>query len=111
AKLDYLRESSDFVTLHVPETPQTRNMIGRAEIARMKPGACLLNASRGTVVEIDALADGITRGHIGGGGGDVYPDEPAGNSDAFVSQLRGLPNTILTPHIGGSTEEAQEAIG
>ena len=111
AKLEDLLEVSDFVTLHVPETPQTRNMIGRAEIARMKAGACLLNASRGTVVEIDALADGITRGHIGGCAVDVYPDEPESNSDAFVSQLRGLPNTILTPHIGGSTEEAQEAIG
>jgi D-3-phosphoglycerate dehydrogenase len=110
-KLEDLLEVSDFVTLHVPETPQTKNMIGRAEIARMRPGACLLNASRGTVVEIDALADGITRGHIGGCAVDVYPDEPESNSDAFVSQLRGLPNTILTPHIGGSTEEAQEAIG
>ena len=104
-------EIADFVTLHVPETPQTKNLIGRAEIARMKPGACLLNASRGTVVEIDALADGIAQGHIGGAAIDVYPDEPESNSDAFASQLRGLPNTILTPHIGGSTEEAQEAIG
>jgi D-3-phosphoglycerate dehydrogenase len=111
SRLEELLEVADFVTLHVPETPQTKNMIGRAEIARMKPGACLLNASRGTVVEIDALADGITRGHISGAAVDVYPDEPAGNSDAFMSQLRGLPNTILTPHIGGSTEEAQEAIG
>jgi D-3-phosphoglycerate dehydrogenase / 2-oxoglutarate reductase len=111
ATLDEVLAVSDFVTLHVPETPQTRNMIGKAEIARMKPGACLLNASRGTVVEIDALADGITRGHIGGAAVDVYPDEPESNSDAFASQLRGLPNTILTPHIGGSTEEAQEAIG
>jgi D-3-phosphoglycerate dehydrogenase / 2-oxoglutarate reductase len=111
AKLEDVLEASDFVTLHVPETPQTKNMIGRAEIARMRPGACLLNASRGTVVEIDALADGISRGHIGGAAIDVYPDEPEGNSDAFVSQLRGLPNVILTPHIGGSTEEAQEAIG
>jgi D-3-phosphoglycerate dehydrogenase / 2-oxoglutarate reductase len=110
-RLDDLLEISDFVTLHVPETPQTRNMIGREQIARMKPGACLLNASRGTVVEIDALADAITRGHLAGAAVDVYPDEPSGNSDAFVSQLRGLPNTVLTPHIGGSTEEAQEAIG
>jgi D-3-phosphoglycerate dehydrogenase len=109
--LQALLEASDFVTLHVPETPQTKNMIGRTEISHMKPGACLLNASRGTVVEIDALADGITRGHVGGAAVDVYPDEPEGNSDAFVSQLRGLPNMILTPHIGGSTEEAQEAIG
>ena len=110
-KLEDVLSISDFVTLHVPETPQTRNMIGRAEIAQMKPGACLLNASRGTVVEIDALADGITRGHIGGAAVDVYPDEPEGNSDGFASQLRGLPTVILTPHIGGSTEEAQEAIG
>ena len=111
AKLEDLLEIADFVTLHVPETPQTRNMIGRAEIARMKPGACLLNASRGTVVEIDSLADGITRGHVGGAAVDVYPDEPESNSDGFASQLRNLPNVILTPHIGGSTEEAQEAIG
>ena len=111
ARLEDVLEASDFVTLHVPETPQTKNMIGRAEIARMKPGACLLNASRGTVVEIDALADGITRGHIGGAAVDVYPDEPESNSDGFASQLCGLPNVILTPHIGGSTEEAQEAIG
>jgi D-3-phosphoglycerate dehydrogenase len=77
----------------------------------MKPGACLLNASRGTVVEIDALAAAIKSGHIGGAAVDVYPDEPETNSDGFVSALRYLPNTILTPHIGGSTEEAQEAIG
>lgn len=111
ATLEELLAQSDFVTLHVPELPSTKNMIGRAEIAAMKKGACLLNASRGTVVEIDALADGITRGHVGGAAVDVYPDEPEGNSDAFISQLRGLPNMILTPHIGGSTEEAQEAIG
>ncbi|HET7501557.1 MAG TPA: phosphoglycerate dehydrogenase [Kofleriaceae bacterium] len=102
---------SDFVTLHVPETPQTRHMIGPEELAHMKPGACLLNASRGTVVRIDALADAIRRGHIGGAAIDVYPEEPEANSDGFASPLRGLPNVILTPHIGGSTEEAQEAIG
>ncbi len=111
ATLEGLLAQSDFVTLHVPELPSTKNLIGRAEIAAMKKGACLLNASRGTVVEIDALADGIARGHVGGAAVDVYPDEPEGNSDAFISQLRGLPNMILTPHIGGSTEEAQEAIG
>ena len=102
---------ADFVTLHVPETPQTRLMIGAAELARMKPGACLLNASRGTVVDVDALAEAVKRGHIGGAAVDVYPQEPEGNSDGFTSPLRGLPNMILTPHIGGSTEEAQEAIG
>jgi D-3-phosphoglycerate dehydrogenase len=111
AKLEDLLEVSDFVTLHVPETPQTQNMIGPTELARMKPGACLLNASRGTVVEIEPLAAAIRSGHVGGAAVDVYPDEPEANSDGFVSPLRGLPNVILTPHIGGSTEEAQEAIG
>jgi len=111
ATLEEVLAVSDFVTLHVPETPQTKNMIGPAEIARMKPGACLLNASRGTVVQIDALAAAIRSGHIGGAAVDVYPSEPETNSDGFESALRGLPNMILTPHIGGSTEEAQEAIG
>ena len=111
ASLDDVLAASDFVTLHVPETPQTRDMIGPSELARMRPGACLLNASRGTVVKIDALADAIRRGHVGGAAIDVYPEEPESNSDGFASPLRGLPNVILTPHIGGSTEEAQEAIG
>jgi D-3-phosphoglycerate dehydrogenase len=111
ATLDEVLATSDFVTLHVPETPQTRNMIGAAELARMRPGACLLNASRGTVVQIEALADAIRRGHVAGAAVDVYPDEPESNSDGFASALRNLPNVILTPHIGGSTEEAQEAIG
>ncbi|HEX3758383.1 MAG TPA: phosphoglycerate dehydrogenase [Kofleriaceae bacterium] len=110
-RLDDVLEAADFVTLHVPETPQTRNLIGADELARMKPGACLLNASRGSVVVIDALADALRRGHLGGAAIDVYPEEPEGNSDGFASALRGLPNVILTPHIGGSTEEAQEAIG
>lgn len=111
ATLDELLAVSDFVTLHVPETPQTKNMIGHAELAKMKPGACLLNASRGTVVEIEPLAAAIKAGHVGGAAVDVYPDEPESNSDGFASPLRGLSNVILTPHIGGSTEEAQEAIG
>jgi D-3-phosphoglycerate dehydrogenase len=111
ARLGDVLEAADFVTLHVPETPLTRNLIGAEELARMKPGACLLNASRGSVVEIDPLAEAIRRGHIGGAAIDVYPEEPEGNSDGFASPLRGLPNVILTPHIGGSTEEAQEAIG
>lgn len=110
-KLEDVLEQADFVTLHVPETPQTKNMIGAAELARMKPGACLLNASRGTVVVIEALAEAIRAGHVGGAAVDVYPEEPQANSDDFGSPLRGLPNVILTPHIGGSTEEAQEAIG
>ena len=111
ATLEEVLEVSDFVTLHVPETPQTKNMIGPAELAKMKRGACLLNASRGTVVQIDALAAAIQSGHIGGAAVDVYPSEPETNSDGFQSALRNLPNMILTPHIGGSTEEAQEAIG
>jgi len=111
ARLGDLLEVADFVTLHVPETAATRNLIGAEELARMKPGACLLNASRGSVVAIDALAEAIRRGHIGGAAIDVYPEEPESNSDGFASPLRNLPNVILTPHIGGSTEEAQEAIG
>jgi D-3-phosphoglycerate dehydrogenase len=111
ARLEDVLEAADFVTLHVPETAQTRHMIGPDELARMKPGACLLNASRGTVVRLDALADAIRRGHIGGAAVDVYPEEPESNSDGFASPLRNLANVILTPHIGGSTEEAQEAIG
>ncbi len=106
-----LLAASDFVTLHVPETPATRLMIGAAELAQMRRGACLLNASRGTVVDLQALADAVRSGHIGGAAVDVYPDEPESNSDGFASVLRGLPNVVLTPHIGGSTEEAQEAIG
>jgi len=109
--LDELLCESDFVTLHVPETPQTRGMIGAAELAACRRGACLLNASRGTVVDLEALAAAIRTGQIGGAAVDVYPDEPEANSDGFGSVLRGLPNVVLTPHIGGSTEEAQEAIG
>ncbi|NVB77521.1 MAG: phosphoglycerate dehydrogenase [Kofleriaceae bacterium] len=111
ATLDEVLAHSDFVTLHVPETPATKLMIGHDQLARMKKGACLLNASRGTVVDIDALAAAIKSGHIGGAAVDVYPSEPETNSDGFQTPLRGLSNVILTPHIGGSTEEAQEAIG
>jgi D-3-phosphoglycerate dehydrogenase / 2-oxoglutarate reductase len=109
--LDALLRTSDFVTLHVPETPQTRMMIGRQELAKMKEGAYLLNLSRGTVVDLDALANTIKSGHIAGAALDVYPEEPESNVDDFSSVVRGLPNVVLTPHIGGSTAEAQEAIG
>ena len=102
---------SDFVTLHVPETRETKHMIGEGEIQKMKPGACLLNMSRGTVVVIEALAAALKSGHLGGAAVDVYPTEPESNSDGFETPLRGLPNVLLTPHVGGSTEEAQEAIG
>jgi D-3-phosphoglycerate dehydrogenase len=109
--LEDLLSQSDFVTLHVPATPQTKNMIGKAEIARMRPGSYLLNASRGQVVDIPALAGAIREKHIAGAAIDVFPEEPASNNQEFSSELRGLPNVILTPHIGGSTEEAQESIG
>jgi len=110
--LESLLEQSDFVTLHVPETPQTRNMITAEALKHMKKGACLLNASRGTVVDLDALADALKSGHLGGAAVDVYPEEPESNiAEGFKSVLQGLPNVVLTPHIGGSTAEAQENIG
>ena len=109
--LDELLARADFVSLHVPETPQTRNMIGEAELARMKKGSYLLNASRGTVVVIPALAAAIKSGHLAGAALDVYPEEPESNIDGWRTELAGLPNVILTPHIGGSTSEAQAAIG
>jgi len=112
ASLQEVLERADFVSLHVPETPQTKNMMGAAEIARMKKGSYLLNASRGTVVVIPALAEALKSGHLAGAAVDVYPEEPEANSsDGFKSPLQGLPNVILTPHIGGSTSEAQAAIG
>lgn len=109
--LGELLGKSDFVSLHVPDTQQTRNMIGVGELARMRRGSYLINASRGTVVDVDALAKSISSGHIAGAAIDVFPEEPASNKEGFASPLQGLPNVILTPHIGGSTEEAQEAIG
>jgi D-3-phosphoglycerate dehydrogenase len=109
--LDDLLALSDVVTLHVPETAATKDMFGAAQIARMKPGAHLINASRGTVVDIDALAEALKSGKVGGAAVDVFPVEPKGNADAFESPLRGLDNVILTPHVGGSTLEAQDNIG
>jgi D-3-phosphoglycerate dehydrogenase len=106
-----LLAESDFVSLHVPETPQTKNMIGARELATMPEGSFLLNASRGTVVDIDALADALKKNHLAGAAVDVFPWEPESNDQPFVSPLRGLANVLLTPHIGGSTSEAQEAIG
>lgn len=111
ASLNALLENADFVSLHVPETPETKNMIGQAQLARMKKGSYLLNASRGTVVVIPELAAALKSGHLAGAAVDVYPEEPESNTDAFRTDLQGLSNVILTPHIGGSTEEAQEAIG
>lgn len=109
--LDDLLADADFVSLHVPETPQTKNMIGRKQLNKMKKGACLINASRGTVVDIDALVEALKSGHLGGCAIDVFPKEPASNKEKFSTPLQGLANVLLTPHIGGSTEEAQHAIG
>jgi D-3-phosphoglycerate dehydrogenase / 2-oxoglutarate reductase len=109
--LDELLAASDVVSLHVPETPATANMIGARELSQMKPGACLINNSRGTVVDLDALAGALRSGHLAGAAVDVFPVEPASNADRFVSPLQGLSNVILTPHVGGSTEEAQDRIG
>lgn len=111
SSLDALLSQADILTLHVPETAQTQWMIGAEQLQRMKPGSLLINASRGTVVDIDALANALTTQHIAGAAIDVFPVEPKGNTDEFVSPLRGIRNCLLTPHIGGSTREAQENIG
>ncbi len=103
--------NADFVTLHVPDTELTRGMIGAPQLAAMKPGACLLNLSRGTVVVIPALAEALAGGRLGGAAIDVFPSEPKRRGEPFSSELSSLPNVVLTPHIGGSTEEAQESIG
>ncbi|TPG24165.1 phosphoglycerate dehydrogenase [Variovorax guangxiensis] len=110
-QLHDLLAQSDIVTLHVPELPSTKWMIGPAEIAAMKPGGILINAARGTVVDIDALAEGVKSGKLWGAAIDVFPVEPGSNNEEFQSPLRGLDNVILTPHIGGSTMEAQANIG
>ncbi|WP_099074829.1 phosphoglycerate dehydrogenase [Proteus alimentorum] len=112
--LSELLNMSDIVSLHVPETPSTKNMIGYEEIQRMKPGSILINASRGTVVDIPALSQALESKHLSGAAIDVFPSEPGANNDPndpFVSELIKFDNVILTPHIGGSTQEAQENIG
>lgn len=111
ASLADLLAQSDVVSLHVPETPATHNMIGPGEIAKMKEGAFLINNSRGTVVDLEALASALQSGRLAGAAIDVFPKEPSSNAEAFVTPLQGLENVILTPHVGGSTEEAQERIG
>ena len=111
ASLPDLLAQADFVTLHVPETPLTRGLVGERELGAMKPGAYLLNLSRGSVVDVAALGRALRSGRLAGAAADVFPSEPDGNTDDFASELRGIPNVILTPHVGGSTEEAQEAIG
>lgn len=116
--LEALLEDADFVTLHVPDLPETRNLISTAQLDRMKVGSYLINASRGSVVDIPALINASRSGKIAGAALDVYPNEPAANGDYFNNSLnhwgedlRSLNNIILTPHIGGSTEEAQRGIG
>ncbi len=111
SNLDTLLEQSDIVSLHVPETSSTKNMMGAAQFKRMKKGAVFINASRGTVVDIPALAASLKSGHIAGAAVDVFPVEPKGNDDVFESDLIGMDNVILTPHVGGSTQEAQANIG
>nr|WP_298376738.1 phosphoglycerate dehydrogenase [uncultured Halomonas sp.] len=109
--LQELLARADVVTLHVPDLPSTRWMIGKEQIALMKQGGILINASRGSVVDIEALAEALKSGKLLGAAIDVFPVEPKGNDEEFVSPLRGLENVILTPHVGGSTLEAQENIG
>ncbi|MEW6989459.1 phosphoglycerate dehydrogenase [Colwelliaceae bacterium 6441] len=109
--LTALLEESDVVSLHVPETPQTQDMMGTAQFDVMKDGVIFINASRGTVVDIDALAEALSSKKVAGAAVDVFPIEPKGNDEEFISPLREFDNVILTPHIGGSTKEAQENIG
>jgi D-3-phosphoglycerate dehydrogenase len=109
--LDALLEIADVVTLHVPETPRTFHMIGAKQLARMKPGAWLINAARGTVVDINPLVAALESKHLAGAAIDVFPVEPKANEEEFISPLRRFDNVLLTPHVGGSTEEAQRNIG
>ncbi|HLX50920.1 MAG TPA: phosphoglycerate dehydrogenase [Streptosporangiaceae bacterium] len=109
--LEELLEISDVVTLHVDGRPGNSGLFGEAEFAAMRPGSLFLNLSRGFVVDHAALRRHIESGHLAGAAVDVFPQEPRSRSDEFVSELRGLPNVILTPHVGGSTEEAQQDIG
>lgn len=104
-------KKADIISMHVPDLPGTRNLMDAAAIKHIKKGSILINYARGEVVEIEALADAIKKGDVGGAAIDVFPVEPEKNGDEFLSALQGLPNVILTPHIGGSTQEAQENIG
>ncbi|WP_337913210.1 phosphoglycerate dehydrogenase [Vibrio cholerae] len=109
--LSELLNKCDVISLHVPENAGTKNMMGAEEFARMKPGAIFINAARGTVVDIPALCNALESGHIAGAAIDVFPEEPASNKEPFESPLMKFDNVILTPHVGGSTQEAQENIG
>lgn len=103
--------SSDVITLHVPETPQTKNLMNKANLKMVKQGAIIINYARGEVMDLEALRKCLESGQLRGAAVDVFPVEPEKNGDPFVSPLQGLPNVLLTPHIGGSTEEAQQNIG
>jgi D-3-phosphoglycerate dehydrogenase len=109
--LDELLDAADVVTLHVDGRPGNAGLFGAKQFARMRPGAVFLNLSRGFIVDLAALREAVLSGHVSGAAVDVFPHEPKRNGEPFESELRGLPNVILTPHTGGSTEEAQEAIG
>ena len=109
--LEELLAQANVVSMHVPETPQTKNMMGEAQFRAMKQGAYFINNARGTVVDLDALARALKDKHLRGAAIDVFPKEPAANGEKFVSPIQGLENVILSPHVGGSTEEAQERIG
>ena len=109
--LEDLLSSCDIISLHVPENASTKNLINAERIAQLKQDSILINAARGTVVDIDALAEALEKGHIRGAAIDVFPEEPASINEEFVSPLRRFDNVLLTPHIGGSTAEAQENIG
>jgi len=111
SSLEELLSVSHIVTLHVPETQETRNMISAVELGQMRPGACLINASRGSVVNIQALVAALESGHLLGAAMDVFPEEPASENDPFISELQKYDNVILSPHVGGSTMEAQANIG
>lgn len=110
-KLDDLLAKADFISLHVPETPETKNLISKEQLFKMKKGSFLINASRGTVVNIEDLVLALKENQLGGCAIDVFPIEPSSNKESFKSELQNIKNVILTPHIGGSTEEAQYAIG
>ncbi len=103
-------ERADVVSVHVPDTELTRNMVNADVLAQMKPGSYLINAARGNIIDIPALSEALKSGHLAGAAIDVFPSEPKGNDEEFVSELRGMDNVLLTPHIGGSTQEAQENI-
>lgn len=110
ARMDELLKKADIITIHVDGRKENKSIMGSREFKMMKPGVIFLNLSRGFIVDIDALADAVRSGKVSGAAVDVFPEEPIGSKDVFASPLCGLPNVILTPHVGGNTEEAQQGI-